>query len=59
LLFQDPLLFLVALRMRKLEAPAVAANKHQGGADEASVRLVCLALALALAALAGRIISVW
>jgi hypothetical protein len=52
-------LLLVALRMRKLEASAVAANKHQGGADQASIRLVCLALALALAALAGRIISVW
>jgi hypothetical protein len=48
--------------MRKLEAPAFAAKKHPipaSGADGASVRLVCLALLLALLALAVRIVSVW
>jgi hypothetical protein len=52
----------VVLRMRKVDAAAVAAKKPPmpaGGRDEASVQLVCLALTLALIALACRIFSVW
>jgi hypothetical protein len=48
--------------MRKLEAPGFAAKKHPipaSSADDAPVRLVCLALLLAVIALAGRIVSVW
>jgi hypothetical protein len=48
--------------MRKLEAEVFATKKHpipSGGADNASVRLVCLALLLAMMALVGRIVSVW
>ena len=48
--------------MRKLEAEVLAAKKHPippGGADDASVRLVCLALILAMVALTIRIVSVW
>jgi hypothetical protein len=48
--------------MRKLEASAFQTRKHPipaSDANDASVRLVCLALMLALIALAGRIISIW
>ena len=58
-MFQVPAL-LVALCMRKLEAPALTARQHPAsGRNEAALRLVCLALTLALAALACRILSVW
>jgi hypothetical protein len=48
--------------MRKPAALPVAARKVPalaGGADQASVNLVCLALALALLVLAARIASIW
>jgi hypothetical protein len=48
--------------MGKPAAFPVAARKVSlpaGGADQASVNLVCLALALALLALAARIASIW
>jgi hypothetical protein len=46
------------LRMRKPEA-AVAAARNVPLAVETPVRLVCLALLLAIAALACRIVSLW
>jgi hypothetical protein len=48
--------------MRKPAAASVAARKAHlpaGGRDDASVELVCLALVLALLALACRIASIW
>jgi hypothetical protein len=48
--------------MRKTATEAAAATKASllsGRQDEASVQLVCLALALALLMLAARIASVW
>ena len=48
--------------MRKPNVAAVAASKVSlpaGNPDRASVELVCLALALAVAALAFRIASTW
>jgi hypothetical protein len=48
--------------MRKPAAASVAARKAHlpaGGRDDASVELVCLALLLALLALACRIASIW
>jgi hypothetical protein len=59
-----PLLFsgLDGVNMRKPAAAPVAARKAHlpaGGRDDASVELVCLALALALLALACRIASIW
>jgi hypothetical protein len=50
------------INMRKPAAAAVAARKASlpaASPEAASVRLVCLALALALLALAFRIASVW
>jgi hypothetical protein len=50
----------VALRMRKPEAAVAAArNLPASGQLETPVRLVCLALLLAIAALACRITSLW
>jgi hypothetical protein len=48
--------------MRKRAAASVAARKAYlpaGSRDDAPVKLVCLALALALFALACRIASIW
>lgn len=46
--------------MRESNAAMLAARKQEsGGRDEATVRLVCLALALSLVVLACRIFSVW
>jgi hypothetical protein len=47
--------------MRKADTAAVAAKTSlpAGGRGDAPVELVCLALALALIALACRIISIW
>ena len=48
--------------VRKPSAAAVAASKVSlpaGNPDRTSVELVCLALALAVAALAFRIASIW
>jgi hypothetical protein len=48
--------------MRKLEASAFSAMKQPvpaAGRNEVAVRLVCLALTVALVALACRIFSVW
>jgi hypothetical protein len=48
--------------MRKPDAAFAAARKASSPAatrDDAPVKLVCLALALALLALASRIVSIW
>jgi hypothetical protein len=46
--------------MRKVDAASEAASERSGpGREPASVELVCLALALALVTLAGRIYSAW
>jgi hypothetical protein len=46
--------------MRKSDAAVLAAKKSAAaGRNEVSVQLVCLALALSLVMLAGRIFSVW
>jgi hypothetical protein len=48
--------------MRKVDAAAMAVSKNPLRAaerHEAAVQLVCLALALAMIALASRIFSVW
>ena len=46
--------------MRKSDAAVLAAKKSAAtGRNEVSVQLVCLALVLSLAMLAGRIFSVW
>ena len=48
--------------MPKLDAASAAARKASvpaGGRDDAPVELVCLALVLALLALASRIASIW
>jgi hypothetical protein len=48
--------------MRKPDVTALAASKASlvtGHGDEAPVKLVCLALVLALVVLAGRIVTVW
>ena len=46
--------------MRKGDSAAVGARKMRGASrDEASIRLVCLALLLSLAALGWRILSIW
>jgi hypothetical protein len=50
------------VKMRKPAAASVAAKKHfmpAGSQDDAAVKLVCLALVLALLALAFRIASIW
>jgi hypothetical protein len=49
------------VNMRKPETAAVAAGKPApiGNRGDASVELVCLALALATFALALRIVSIW
>jgi hypothetical protein len=48
--------------MRKPEAAVAAARKASllaGAPDDAPAKLVCTALALALLALAARIVSIW
>ena len=46
--------------MRKSDAAVLAAKKSAaGGRNEVSIQLVCLALALSLVMLAGRIFSAW
>ncbi len=46
--------------MRKSDAAVLAARKSAAtGRNEVAVQLVCLALALSLVVLAGRIFSVW
>jgi hypothetical protein len=46
--------------MRKSDAAILAAKKAEAaGRNDASAQLVCLALALSLVMLAGRIFSVW
>jgi hypothetical protein len=46
--------------MRKGDSTAVGARKMPGATrDEASIRLVCLALLLSLAMLGCRILSIW
>jgi hypothetical protein len=45
--------------MRKLKAAATAGKAPAAGPVETPVRLVCLALLLAIAALAGRIATLW
>jgi len=45
--------------MRKLNVAAAAGKAPAAGPVETPVRLVCLALLLAIAALAGRIASFW
>ena len=46
--------------MRKSDAAVLAAKKSAAaGRNEVSVQLVCLALALSLVTLAGRIFAVW
>jgi hypothetical protein len=45
--------------MREPKAAVAAARKAQAGPAETPVRLVCLALLLATAALACRIASLW
>jgi hypothetical protein len=46
--------------MRKPDAAAVEAGKMPGAnRDEASIRLVCLALLLSMVALGCRILSIW
>ena len=58
LLLGDPIP--VVLRMRKPEAAVVAArNNPAAEAMEVPARLVCLALLLAIAALACRIATLW
>jgi hypothetical protein len=59
-LFPDHALVRVVLRMRKPKA-AVAAARNVPAAEplETPVRLICLALLLAIAALACRIASFW
>jgi hypothetical protein len=52
----------VALHMRNEDVAAAAARPSlpaPGSRDGASVQLVCLALVLALVALACRIVSIW
>ena len=51
----------MALHMRKEDAAAAAgpASRAPDSRDSASVQLVCLALVLALVALACRIVSIW
>jgi hypothetical protein len=50
----------MALHMRKEDAAAAGpAPRAPGSRDGASVQLVCLALVLALVALACRIVSIW
>jgi hypothetical protein len=51
----------MALHMRKEDAAATAgpASRAPDSRDSASVQLVCLALVLALVALACRIVSIW
>jgi hypothetical protein len=50
----------MALHMRKEDAAAAGpASRAPGSRDSASVQLVCLALVLALVALACRIVSIW
>jgi hypothetical protein len=48
--------------MRKPDAASVAAAKASlpaGGRGDAPVRVVCIALALAIVVLAARIVSIW
>jgi hypothetical protein len=54
--------YLDGVAMRKPDVPSVTRGKASlpaASRDEASVQLVCLALALALVVLAARIASIW